>query len=362
MRPWEIRVAPRRRSISEAERGGSAVRRRGRGGTRTKRSGRDPLAGEPAKPGGRGGCPGSGKAVTRRVRLGQRGLKNPAILRVSGSFGFQRDQGSFGFLSMPLARPPEARCRMGTLPHSRRYEHRDLSPPELRQRCVSCPRTTTVSPSVSRPNASYLRGPVFALSAASRRRKPGSLLRDKSAEVMRTKMFQRSSSRSGPSIVTDFSTSASADPGCRSGCPDLCRSRTTKPPRRTRRRNGSTNSTALSNIWSVAIAIRANSCEISGVAKAVSLGHTLASQGRTLCSHSLSTRDGKLSVVSSSPRSLSNRCLIHTSASRRPIAVMTWIALRVLAAGGSTCGSSMPTTISSCPSIPAFLSPKAERR
>ena len=60
-------------------------------------------AGQPAEATGSGRGPGQGpgKAVTRRVRLRQRELKRPAILRVSGSFGFSLSR---GFVRIPRRR------------------------------------------------------------------------------------------------------------------------------------------------------------------------------------------------------------------------------------------------------------------
>jgi hypothetical protein len=68
--------------------------------------------------------------------LRRRKLEKPAILRVSGSFGFfaapdlgfvrcPRRSGSFGFPD-PWSDRPRLDARLGILPHFRRRDHRDL--------------------------------------------------------------------------------------------------------------------------------------------------------------------------------------------------------------------------------------------
>jgi hypothetical protein len=79
----------------------------GAGAGREARRGRGPVA-----------EPRSGKALTRRVRLRQRELKKPAILRVSGSFGFQLPLGSFGFRDAPGATAPRLDARWEFYPIS----------------------------------------------------------------------------------------------------------------------------------------------------------------------------------------------------------------------------------------------------
>jgi hypothetical protein len=99
MRPWES--LSRRDGGQPAQRAGRPAQPGGGGGRRHRTGSASALEGKRPGPG-----QGSGKALTRRVRLRRRELKRPAILRVSGSFGFQLPLGFVRIPDAPAATTP----------------------------------------------------------------------------------------------------------------------------------------------------------------------------------------------------------------------------------------------------------------